>query len=78
MAKRKVKVSKKVDPEYLTKQRAALVRKYRQVVYLNEREMSAINCYCDTFRVKSKGALYRKAIMEKILSELEDNHPTLF
>jgi hypothetical protein len=79
MAKRKRKImSGGVDPEYLKKQRAALVRKHRQVIYLNDSELAAINLYCEKFRVGAKAALYRKAIMEKVLTELEDNHPTLF
>jgi hypothetical protein len=40
--------------------------------------MAAINQYCDKFRVGTKAVLFREAIMEKVLSELEDNHPTLF
>lgn len=78
MAKRKRKTAGGVDPEYLKKQRAALVRKHRQVIYLNDSEMAAIKVYCERFRVDAKAALYRRAIMEKILTELEDNHPTLF
>jgi hypothetical protein len=78
MAKRKRKITGSVDPEYPKKQRAALVRKHRQVIYLNDSEMAAIKLYCERFRVSTKAALYRKAIMEKILTELEDNHPTLF
>lgn len=78
MARRKRKATGGVDPEYLKKQRAALVRKHRQVIYLNDSEMAAIKVYCERFRVDAKAALYRKAIMEKILTELEDNHPTLF
>ena len=78
MARQKKKKTTGVDPEYLKKQRASLVRKHRQVIYLNDREMAAINCYCEKFRVGAKAALYRKAIMEKILTELEDNYPTLF
>lgn len=67
-----------VDPEYLKKQKASLVRKHRQVIYLNDSEMAAIDRYCEKFRVQAKASLYREAIMEKILSALEDNHPTLF
>ena len=67
-----------MDPEYLKKQKEALVRRHRQVIYLNDSEMSAINLYCDKFRVGTKAVLFRKAIMEKILSELDDNPPTLF
>jgi hypothetical protein len=75
---KKTKRTTTVDPEYLKKQRASLVRKHRQVIYLNDSEMAAIKCYCERFRVGAKGALYRQAIMQKILKELEDNQPTLF
>ena len=78
MAKRKQKATGGVDPEYLKKQRASLVRKHRQVIYLNDSEMAAIKVYCEKFRVGTKTVLFRQAIMEKVLSELEDNHPTLF
>ena len=67
-----------IDPEYLKKQKAALVRRHRQIIYLNDSEMAAIRQYCDKFRVGTKAALFREAIMEKVLSELDDNHPTLF
>lgn len=78
MAKKKKTVSAGVDPEYLKKQKASLVRRHRQVIYLNDSELAAINQYCDKFRVGTKAVLYREAIMEKVLSELDDNHPTLF
>lgn len=78
MAKRKIKATGGVDPEYLKKLRASLVRKHRQVIYLNDSEMAAIKVYCEKFRVGTKAVLFREAIMEKVLTELEDNHPTLF
>lgn len=77
MAKKR-KIPVPVDPEYLQKQKAALVRKNRQVLYFNESELNAINAYCSRFKVRSKSSLLREIIMEKIISELEDNHPTLF
>ena len=67
-----------VDPEYLKKQKEALVRRHRQVIYLNDSEMAAIRQYCEMFRVGTKAVLFREAIMEKVLKELDDNHPTLF
>jgi hypothetical protein len=78
VAKKVKKTLSGVDPEYLKKQKEALVRRHRQVIYLNDSEMAAINLYCDKFKVGTKAVLFRKAIMEKILSELDDNHPTLF
>ena len=74
--KNKIKVS--IDPEYLKKQKEALVRRHRQVIYLNDSEMAAVRQYCEKFRIDTKSVLFRKAIMEKILKELDDNHPTLF
>ena len=79
MAKtKKKKAGPAVDPEYLKKQREALVRRHRQVIYLNDSEMAAIRQYCDKFRVGTKTVLFREAIMEKVLKELDDSHPTLF
>jgi len=78
VARKRKKSESVIDPEYLKKQKEALVRRHRQVIYLNDSEMAAIDRYCDQFRVSAKAALFRKAIMEKILSELDDNHPTLF
>ena len=72
------KISKGIDPEYLKKQKAALVRRHRQVIYLNDSEMAAIEQYCDKFRVGTKTVLFREAIMQKELKELDDSHPTLF
>ena len=72
------KTALKIDPEYLRKQKESLVRKHRQVIYLNDSEMAAISKYCDIFKVRTKSVLFREAIMEKVLKELEDNHPTLF
>lgn len=78
MAKRKKNTSPGVDPEYLKKQKASLVRRHRQVIYLNDKELAAIERYCEQFRVGTRAVLYREAIMEKVLSQLDDNHPTLF
>lgn len=67
-----------VDPAYLEKQRELLLRKNRYVLYFNASELAAIDEYCTRFKVHAKSALFREAIMSKILSELEENHPTLF
>ena len=74
---RKRKISG-VDPAYLEKQKAAHLRKNRYVLYFNDSEMAAVDEYCARFKVHAKAALFREAIMSKILSELEENHPTLF
>ncbi|MBQ3245835.1 MAG: hypothetical protein II989_05770 [Bacteroidales bacterium] len=78
MARKKKSMPSGIDPEYLKKQKASLVRRHRQVIYLNDSEMAAIDRYCEKFRVGTKAVLYREAVMEKVLSQLDDNPPTLF
>lgn len=67
-----------VDPAYLDKQRELLLRRNRYVLLFNDSEMAAIDEYCSRFKVHAKATLFREAIMNKILTELEENHPTLF
>ena len=67
-----------VDPAFLEKQRVSLLRKHRQVIYLNDKEMAAIDEYCARFNVGARAVLLREAVMEKVLSELDNAHPTLF
>ena len=67
-----------VDPAFLEKQKASLVRSHRQVLYFNEKEMAAIEEYCRRLKISSKSAMFRKAIMEQVLEGLDENHPTLF
>ena len=74
----KKKIPRTIDPEYLKKQKASLVRRHRQVIYLNDSEMAAVRAYCERFHIDTKAPLFRQAIMEKILSELNNNQPTLF
>lgn len=67
-----------IDPEYLLKQKAALKRKHRVSVLLNDKELETINEYCRRFKVSSRSALIRRSTMEQVLSSLNENHPTLF
>lgn len=68
-----------VDPYYYRRQKDALLRKHRQVILLNDKEMEAIEEYCRRYNVKSsRSELLREAIMDTILSGLDESHPTLF
>ncbi|MCI1785842.1 MAG: hypothetical protein LKI59_06875 [Bacteroidales bacterium] len=67
-----------VSPDFLDRQKDSLVRRNREVIYLNDKERDAINLYCKRFGVRCKSVLFRKAIMEKVLTELDETHPTLF
>ena len=77
MAKKKNKTGN-VDPEYMEKQRASLLRVHRKSVLFNEKEKAAIDEYCRLFKISSKSALIRQSVMERVLTALDENHPTLF
>ena len=77
MSKRK-SPSAPVNPDIRSQEKRMLVRKYRQTVLFNEREISMINRYCKKFNVNSKSALYRKIILTHILEQLDKSNPTLF
>ena len=67
-----------VDPAYLDKQRDSLRRIHRKTVLFNAQELAALDTYCKRFKVSSRSALIRQAVMEQVLSGLEENHPKLF
>lgn len=67
-----------VDPAFMSREKDSLIRRNRQVIYLNDKEMAAISEYCSRFKVNTKSVLFRQAIMEKILKGLGSNPPTLF
>ena len=75
---RRKKNAPKVEPDFMDRQRQDLAHIHRQVFYLNKRELAAIDEYCRQFKISSRSAMYRKAIMEAILRGLDENHPTLF
>ncbi|HIS22150.1 MAG TPA: hypothetical protein IAC09_01750 [Candidatus Cryptobacteroides intestinipullorum] len=66
------------DPAFMSREKDSLIRRNRQVIYLNDKEMAAISEYCSRFKVNTKSVLFRQAIMEKILKGLGSNPPTLF
>lgn len=67
-----------LPPDLRAVQRAASIRKYRKTVLFNERELSAINQYCEKYGVRAKSALFRNIIISHILQQADDNYPKLF
>lgn len=53
-------------------------RSHRQVIYLNDDELAAIRLYSEKFRVRSRSALFREAVLLRVLTVLDDAQPTLF
>lgn len=55
-----------------------LRRTNRLSLMLNNREMRALNIYCNRYRVKNKSEFLRETIMKAILKRFEEEHPTLW
>ena len=74
------KSPKKLTPseQYKLNHREEMLRKHRQTIYLNDREMAVISAYCSRFQVKHKSVLLRDAILSRVLETLGENPPTLF
>jgi hypothetical protein len=55
-----------------------LKRTNRLSLMLNDREMRALNIYCNRYRIKNKSEFLRATIMQAILKRFDDEHPTLW
>ena len=67
-----------LSPDFRSREKEALVRRHRVVIQLNDKELDALNRYRRTLKKTSRSALCREAVMEKVISGLEENQPTLF
>jgi len=55
-----------------------MLRKHKQVLSFNDKEMEAILHYCKKYKIESKARFFREAIISAILRKLEEDHPKLF
>ncbi|MGN1215710.1 MAG: hypothetical protein ACI4TJ_05630 [Candidatus Cryptobacteroides sp.] len=78
MGRKKKNPVKAPSAVYLARQKSALVRRHRQVIYLNDKEKAAVEEYCSRFGVKNVSSVFREATMERILSQLDECPPSLF
>jgi len=67
-----------LSPDFVSKEKEALLRTNRIVIALNDKELEAIRRYQKIAKGKSRASLCREAIMEKVLTILDENQPTLF
>ncbi len=56
----------------------SLKREITQTIRFNSREQSAINQYCEKFKVRNKARFMREAIITEILKKFDENYPTLW
>jgi hypothetical protein len=55
-----------------------LVRNSNQSIRFNNKEMSAINNYCNKFKIKNKSKFMRETIITEVLRQFDKNYPTLW
>jgi len=55
-----------------------LKREITQTIRFNTRENSAINQYCEKFKIRNKAKFMREAIITEILRKFDENYPTLW
>lgn len=66
-----------LSPDFRSKGEESLKRDNRVVVQLNDLELAALKRYSEMLHT-SRASICREAIMEKVLSGLGENQPTLF
>ncbi len=49
-----------------------------QTIRLNNLELSALNNYCNKYRVANKSKFMRETIMVEIIKKFEEDYPSLF
>ncbi len=55
-----------------------LRRSTRTSILFNQRELEAINLYCEKYRIINKSKFMRETIMTEILKRFDEDYPTLF
>lgn len=56
----------------------SLRRENPKTILFNTREISAINQYCEKFKINNQSRFMREAIISEILKKFEENYPTLW
>ena len=65
MSARQKQTIPNVDPDFLEKQKAVVC--------------DTLSARCNRrFKVTSKSAMLRQAVIERVLADMDENHPTLF
>jgi hypothetical protein len=44
----------------------------------NDREMRALDIYCNRFRIRNRSEFFRETIMKAIIKRFDEEHPTLW
>jgi hypothetical protein len=55
-----------------------LKRINKKSILFNNRELEAIEGYCERFKIKNQSKFMREAIITEVLRKFDENYPTLF
>ena len=55
-----------------------LLRNNPHTIMFNERELKAINRYCDQYKISNRSKFMREAIITTILKKFDEDYPSLF
>lgn len=55
-----------------------LKRVNNQALRFNNKELSAINLYCEKYKITNKSKFMREAIISTVLQKFDEDYPVLF
>ena len=60
------------------KKNVDLLRVNKKTILFNNRELKAIEHYCEKYRIGNRSKFMREAIITSILMKYDEDYPTLF
>jgi len=67
-----------MEAKRTTHKEEGLKRSNRLSLMLNNREMKAIEVYCNRYRIKNKSEFVRATLMKAIIQRFDEEYPTLW
>jgi len=55
-----------------------LKRVHRKSILFNERELQAMDYYCEKYKIQNKSKFMREVIITSVLKKFDDDYPSLF
>ncbi|MBN2520536.1 MAG: hypothetical protein JXB17_08535 [Bacteroidales bacterium] len=67
-----------IKPDRNSQKDENLKRINRYTICFNNHELSAINKFCDKYRVNNKSKFMRETIITEVLRKFDEDYPSLF
>lgn len=77
VAKKKSKKNN-IPADFQRQANSKLIRNHRKTILFNDKEMLAIENYCNKYGIRSKSSFIRNAVISHILVDMDENYPKLF